>query len=617
MARLLVIDDSLTVRKVVELSFRSTDWSVDFAANGADGIAAAVRVRPDLILLDFVLPDMKATDVCQRLALHDESAGIPVMIMSGNLEKVRPHFKDMAVIVDLVAKPFTPKDLVARVNAALSRRPAGSGSTPAPKRRSSLKPGRRSGPPPAGVEDPRARSPMTPPLTFSFGHKEAGAKALYARLRGAFAQIPAWAAEFDGSAPAQFFARKILTPQLMTDLMESLLPVYRDVLDTEARTREVGLVEEHVAPGDVAFQGRLASWSVQDLLGVLDASGRTGQFRIQSADQVAILHVHRGEIVLVTCLDPDEYARGSTLDVGDRSLALTARAAAEQRATGKPLFVTLAEAGELPHCDLTSILCEQGKRLLLWAIDQTEARFAWQERSSLPPYVETYGRRISLAQIPLERLRRERAALEAEQAIPSLEIVFERTEGFTRKLRRLDLTSPERLVLALVDRRNSVQTIVDRSGMAAREVVLILHRLARVDLIRMRELARSARAGTSARPIMILEPDVENFQRPLAELLRARAVPIELIGLDDAPDALEAILRVRPSLVILNASAADRTAEKVARSIRAVPEISDLPLVAVLNVPRSDEADQLSAAGFDAVLSKPVNFADIERLLAA
>jgi CheY-like chemotaxis protein len=581
MPRLLVIDDSLTVRKVVELSFRNSAWLVDFAANGADGVAAAARFSPDVILLDYVLPDMKATEVCRRLA-GGRNAGTPIILMSGNLEKVRDFFKEFRSVVDSVAKPFTTEAIVSRIEAAAARAK-------------------------------QAAQTARPESVFSFAQRQAGANALFAHLRTKFAQIPEWAAQLGASSPAQFFARKILTPDLMADLLEALLPIYRELLG--ATPEDTSATEaDH---DDVAFQGQLAAWPIRDLLQILDTSGRTGEFRIESGSQTTILYVRRGEIVLVTCLDPSEYTRDSAVELGGVSTAAKLRAGAEQQASGRPLYIGLGEAGELPRCDMAALLCEQGKRLLLLAIEQTRVRFAWRERDALPLYVDAYGRPISLEQLPLETLRRQRPLAQAERMIPVLDVVFQRTEGFTRKLRRLDLTSPERLVLAFVDGRNATQDVIDRSGLETTEVVLILHRLAEVGLVQKRGPSAVDAENQRPRPIMILEPDVEGFRRPLAGLLRSRANPVELIDLDDDADPLAAILKVRPCVVILNASAAGSSAVKTARAVRATPELTDLPLVAIVDVHRAAQADQLAAAGFDAVLSKPVRYSDIERLLVA
>ena len=92
--KLLVIDDSLTVRKLVELSFRDAGWMMDFAVSGGEGLSKALSSAPDLVLLDYVLPDMKATEVCERLAASRKSSAWPsIILMSAKMERVRDQFK--------------------------------------------------------------------------------------------------------------------------------------------------------------------------------------------------------------------------------------------------------------------------------------------------------------------------------------------------------------------------------------------------------------------------------------------------------------------------------------------------------------------------------------------
>ena len=64
----LVIDDSPTITKVVQLVLTKAGFSVDTATDGEEGIAHAARKRPDLILLDFVMPKMNGYQVCRALA---------------------------------------------------------------------------------------------------------------------------------------------------------------------------------------------------------------------------------------------------------------------------------------------------------------------------------------------------------------------------------------------------------------------------------------------------------------------------------------------------------------------------------------------------------------------
>jgi DNA-binding response OmpR family regulator len=119
-AQLLVIDDSATIRKLVQIAFRESDFAVDFAGSGRDGIELAQRRAPDVILLDFMLPDMKGIDVCRRLAATPETARIGVVVMSGKSD-IASLFRDSPNVVAFLPKPFTPAAVSEQVRAALRR----------------------------------------------------------------------------------------------------------------------------------------------------------------------------------------------------------------------------------------------------------------------------------------------------------------------------------------------------------------------------------------------------------------------------------------------------------------------------------------------------------------
>src|SRR5215470_14321484 len=121
MGQLLVVDDSPTIRKVVELTFRSTPWSVNFAASGRDGIRLASRDLPDVILLDVVLSDMRGLDVCAQLAKDPQARSVPIVLMSAKNASVRQQFDPYPSVVDFVQKPFTAEDLMARIRKAQER----------------------------------------------------------------------------------------------------------------------------------------------------------------------------------------------------------------------------------------------------------------------------------------------------------------------------------------------------------------------------------------------------------------------------------------------------------------------------------------------------------------
>ncbi len=117
--KLLVIDDSATIRKLLEISFRGAGCLIEFAESGGAGVSAAKEMRPDVILLDYVLPDMRATDVCERLGKDSLTNSIPVIVMSGKTDGIRDLFRDLKMAVDFVAKPFDAAEIVRRVKLAM------------------------------------------------------------------------------------------------------------------------------------------------------------------------------------------------------------------------------------------------------------------------------------------------------------------------------------------------------------------------------------------------------------------------------------------------------------------------------------------------------------------
>jgi CheY-like chemotaxis protein len=119
---LLVVDDSPTVRKLIELTFRATSWIVDFAASGAEAVHIARTRNPRLILLDVVLPDMPALSVCDQLSRDAKTEHIPIVLMSAKEESVRRQFSQHASVVDFIQKPFSREELASRVEAALAKK---------------------------------------------------------------------------------------------------------------------------------------------------------------------------------------------------------------------------------------------------------------------------------------------------------------------------------------------------------------------------------------------------------------------------------------------------------------------------------------------------------------
>jgi DNA-binding response OmpR family regulator len=118
--RVLVVEDDPSTRRTVAVYLRDAGFEVACCTDGAAGLAAAEELAPDLVVLDLMLPGMDGREVCRRLREHGD---VPVIMLTARVaEADRVEGLELGAD-DYVPKPFSPRELVARVRAVLRRRP--------------------------------------------------------------------------------------------------------------------------------------------------------------------------------------------------------------------------------------------------------------------------------------------------------------------------------------------------------------------------------------------------------------------------------------------------------------------------------------------------------------
>ena len=168
MAKVLVVDDSLSVRKVVERALVGRQIEVVCAATGSEALERIERDEPDVVVCDVVMPDKDGYEICDFVKRHPRLGRTPVLLMSGI---VNDDVRERAARVqsaDVLSKPFAADDLLRRLEALLAATPREAPS-PAP----ALPEGPVSPPPP--VAAPLVPVPLpvaAPALNGTNGHVE-------------------------------------------------------------------------------------------------------------------------------------------------------------------------------------------------------------------------------------------------------------------------------------------------------------------------------------------------------------------------------------------------------------------------------------------------------------
>jgi DNA-binding response OmpR family regulator len=118
-ARVLVVDDDPTVSDVVCRYLERAGFRVTSASDGPEALAAAAHSRPDLVVLDLMLPGIDGLEVCRRL--RRDAAGLPVIMLTALGEETDRVLGLQVGADDYVTKPFSPRELVLRVQSVLRR----------------------------------------------------------------------------------------------------------------------------------------------------------------------------------------------------------------------------------------------------------------------------------------------------------------------------------------------------------------------------------------------------------------------------------------------------------------------------------------------------------------
>ncbi|MCD4780831.1 MAG: response regulator [Candidatus Omnitrophica bacterium] len=123
MKKILVIDDDLTDLRIIDKNISSHNYEVITAATPQDGLNKAKEIKPDLIILDIIMPDIDGAEVYSLLKKEPETHNIPVIFLTAALDKEKneqvlgPDIEED--FFNIIAKPFNEKEVIDRIKSII------------------------------------------------------------------------------------------------------------------------------------------------------------------------------------------------------------------------------------------------------------------------------------------------------------------------------------------------------------------------------------------------------------------------------------------------------------------------------------------------------------------
>jgi two-component system, OmpR family, alkaline phosphatase synthesis response regulator PhoP len=118
--KILIVEDDTDLLEILRLSFKGAGYSIATATNGIEALKKARSLRPDLVVLDLVLPELDGFAVCEILRKDRATATLPIIMLTGLSSEFTRFAGLESGATDYVTKPVTPSELVSKIDYWLS-----------------------------------------------------------------------------------------------------------------------------------------------------------------------------------------------------------------------------------------------------------------------------------------------------------------------------------------------------------------------------------------------------------------------------------------------------------------------------------------------------------------
>ena len=449
----LVIDDSPTILKVVQLVLTKAGYTVLTATDGDEGILQAKEHRPDVILLDFVMPKMNGYQVCQTLHQDEDLTDIPVILMSAKGDQVGERFVKVMGIVDYITKPFSPEAITGVVQHTVAKY----------------------------KKSEKDEEDLTPDIQFTPEEATAAAEASLEARRTALDTFR------DGFAKA---AGELLAgveegnpEQIKQEICQGLSHEKLEILLGELRAS----APELIGDTNVALAGDLNVVPLAEVLQLLGEQEQYGVLVVTRGNAQVELHFKQGKIDLGQAVGvPEELLLGRFIVEAEAMSQVDLDLVVQNREQTQLLGTQLVAEKLITVEDLRDALRQQTREQVYEVLRWKFGKFSFRASRDPSAMAEEASLGLEVDVILMEGFRRVDEWHLIEREIDNFDQVYLRNEDAVTHMGRGQLTREELAVLELVNGKNTIKEIIRQSRMGSFEVSKMLFRLLSIKLIRKR-----------------------------------------------------------------------------------------------------------------------------------
>ncbi|MDX2053284.1 MAG: response regulator [Polyangiaceae bacterium] len=453
-AKILVVDDSPTIRKVVSSILEAHSYEVLLAGDGRDALTVLGQSSVDLIMLDFVMPRMNGFQFCREIRGQDALKDLPVVLMSAKGDKIRGQFVRQTGAIDSITKPFDARGLIAVVEGALKKKNEG-------RTRATIRP---------DEDGPLDSSASGLHLSADPGARRAQAVSEFAlELARQLTPSMAKSAGFRGVTP------------------EQISSALRDAVTAEAVSRLAGLLKS-VEFGENERQvlsGDLSVVSVAEILQLLTFQRKSGALSVFTQTAEVVLFLRQGDLDYASWRGlTAEFLLGRYLVEEGLLTRAELQTVLDNRAGSKRLLgETLVVLGFADEAQIQKALERQTSELVYEVVRWTKGRFVFHVNVE-NPIAEKTRLGAPTGGLVMEGFRRVDEWRVIEGSFDFEEVLYCDQLGLEQLGDASQLTPMERRVLAAIDGENTVREIVADMGGSSFEVCKILYQFLNSRLVR-------------------------------------------------------------------------------------------------------------------------------------